>query len=117
MADFAAYVHRSIRNEDVFARYGGEEFAIITRSIARTDARRFAERIRRGTEQLEVIHEGQRVTVTCSIGIATVPEDPAQSPIELIKCADAALYEAKSTGRNKVCESGDADLDRGTRPD
>lgn len=102
LATFAATVHKTIRNEDVFARYGGEEFAIISRSISRNDAYRFGERVRRDIEQLEVEHNGVRIPVTVSIGIATIPEDPAESPTELVQAADSALYRAKEGGRNRV---------------
>jgi len=100
---FCATLQRSIRNEDVLARYGGEEFAIISRSINRIDAQRFAERLRKDTESLQVDYEGHIVAVTTSIGISTVPEDGADTPEELVKAADEALYEAKRLGRNRVC--------------
>ena len=114
---FADHIHRSIRNEDVFARYGGEEFAIITRAISRTDARKFAERLRGGIERMVIPCEQLRLNITCSIGIATIPEDGAQTSAEFIQCADDALYAAKSAGRNRVCESElDPDLEKGTNP-
>lgn len=102
LAEFAQAMHRSIRNEDVLARFGGEEFAIITRAIGRNDVLRFAERLRRQTAELDVEFEGTPIPLTVSIGIATVPEDPAQSPADLLRAADEALYAAKKEGRNRV---------------
>ena len=102
---FSAAMHKSIRNEDVFARYGGEEFAIITRSISREDVLRFAQRLCRETSELVIESDGLCIPITVSIGVATVPEDRANSPEDLIKTADAMLYEAKHAGRNRVVMS------------
>ena len=99
---FSKAMHKSIRNEDVFARYGGEEFAIITRSISRQDVLLFANRLCRETSELVVDYDGKRIPITVSIGIATVPEDRANSPEQLIEAADKALYKAKELGRNQV---------------
>jgi diguanylate cyclase (GGDEF)-like protein len=109
LVGFADHVQRSIRNEDVFSRYGGEEFAVISRAISRTDAKRFAERLRYGIEHLKIVHEGVQVPVTCSIGIATLPEDVCENPEDLVETADRALYLAKEGGRNRVCFSKSAD--------
>ncbi len=102
LAAFAKSVQDSIRNEDVFARYGGEEFAILTRSINRNDVYNFAERIRATTANLVIESDNVRIPITVSIGIATIPEDPALGPDDLIKAADAMLYQAKRDGRNRV---------------
>lgn len=105
LTKFSELMQQSIRNEDVFARYGGEEFAIITRSISRDDVFRFADRLRDETSQLSIVSEGIRIPVTVSIGLATLPEDSAQTPTELIKQADDMLYAAKRSGRNRVMMS------------
>lgn len=102
---FGKAMHKSIRNEDVLARYGGEEFAIITRAISRSDVKRFAERLCRETSELIIMSEGVRIPISVSVGVATVPEDRASTPQELIKSADDMLYEAKRTGRNRVVMS------------
>ena len=98
-------MHASIRNEDVFARYGGEEFAIITRAIPRPDVFRFADRLRQKTSELTIMAEGVHIPITVSIGLATLPEDEVTGPIDLIRIADAMLYEAKRGGRNRVMMS------------
>ncbi len=102
LSSFSKMVQGSIRNEDVFARYGGEEFAIITRAISRPDVYHFADRLRQEASQLVIESEGVRIPITVSMGIATIPEDPASTPQELIKAADDMLYEAKRGGRNRV---------------
>lgn len=105
LTKFAELMRQSIRNEDVFARYGGEEFAIITRAISREDVYRFADRLRHETSQLVIVSEGVQIPVSVSIGLATLPEDQAGTPTDLIKIADTMLYEAKRTGRNRVVMS------------
>lgn len=102
LSTFAKMVQKSIRNEDVFARYGGEEFVIITRAISRPDVYHFADRLRHEASQLVIESDGVRIPITVSMGIATIPEDPASTPLELIKAADDMLYEAKRGGRNRV---------------
>ena len=105
LSKFSELMHQSIRNEDVFARYGGEEFAIITRAIARADVYLFADRLRHATSQLVIMSDGIQIPVTVSIGLASLPEDQATSPTDLIRVADSMLYEAKRAGRNRVVMS------------
>jgi diguanylate cyclase (GGDEF)-like protein len=78
-----------LRPSDKLARLGGEEFAVLLADCPVADARDVVERLRAATP------EGQ----TCSAGLAQY--DGAQSADELVRCADAALYEAKLTGRNR----------------
>jgi len=102
LAEFAGYVLDSIRNEDVFARYGGEEFAILSRMVGVGDAMRFADRLRRGVENLRIEHNGVIIPVTTSIGVACLPEMVVENANEMLMAADRALYHAKGTGRNRV---------------
>lgn len=90
---------QSTRLEDVVARYGGEEFTILTPGVDSVGATVLAERIRQSIEIMNVSRGATVVRVTCSFGIADY--DP-QLPETLISRADAALYTAKSTGRNRV---------------
>ncbi len=99
---FARCVQHSIRNEDVLARYGGEEFAIISRAIMLEDASRVAERLRHAIEQLQIEYNGQRISLTVSVGTSGIPEVAANSAMDLIHTADLALYWAKTHGRNQV---------------
>jgi diguanylate cyclase len=92
---------RLTRPPDIMGRYGGEEFAIGLVECAVTDARLIAERIRAAIAQSVFSLEGQPIAVTVSIGIAALTPEIDHVDM-LINCADRALYEAKSCGRNRV---------------
>lgn len=94
------------RTSDFLFRYGGEEFAVILPCIDSNGAMEIAEYLRLKIESLKIPHEYSAVTpyTTISIGVASiVPAIANQTMIELIVSADEALYEAKRTGRNRVC--------------
>jgi diguanylate cyclase (GGDEF)-like protein len=100
LAGVARAMTATIRAEDVLARYGGEEFAVICREIEADGVRALGERLRAAVEGSPVEHDGQQISVTVSIGAAVgvgVQEGQA-----LIAAADAAMYEAKRGGRNRV---------------
>ncbi|MFA5339587.1 MAG: sensor domain-containing diguanylate cyclase [Candidatus Omnitrophota bacterium] len=86
------------------ARYGGEEFAVILPNQGKDPAYAIAENLRMAIENFEF--KGQEVqpakNLTISAGLSTYPED-ALDKEKLIYLADMALYEAKRTGKNKVC--------------
>ncbi|MCB1915704.1 MAG: diguanylate cyclase [Rhodocyclaceae bacterium] len=88
----------TLRCYDVLGRYGGEEFVAVLPGLHSGDATPVADRLRRDIELLEV--EGLRVTI--SIGIACTESVAAESPAELLAAADAALYQAKAAGRNRI---------------
>ena len=102
LARLARIAASTVRTEDVFARYGGEEFGVICRGVALMNAGILAERLRTMVAGNTFEHEGQKLPVTISVGVAAYPEVDAKSSIELIAAADEALYEAKRTGRNRV---------------
>lgn len=92
------------RPMDLAARYGGEEFSVVLPDTDKDDALAIAERIRSAIEELLIKHEHSEVAshVTLSLGVYTLtPESPC-SVEEFIDCADKALYNSKSTGRNRV---------------
>jgi diguanylate cyclase (GGDEF)-like protein len=91
------------RKIDEPARYGGEEFAIALPETDVAGALEVAERIRRRLEQTEIpLPDGRtRVTVRASAGVAGAPYTPLEGT-SLIKTADAALYSAKRSGKNRV---------------
>ena len=95
------------RKNDIVSRYGGEEFTIIMPGTSKNEAFRICDRIRCGVEEHkfkdEEIQPNKNVTI--SAGIASYPID-ADNKEDLIFHADMALYEAKKTGRNKVCLYG-----------
>lgn len=84
------------------ARYGGEEFAIVAPGLAITRATALAETLRRTVERRAIHVDGGSMSVTISIGCAAATPLPGADPSGLIAAADAALYEAKRAGRNRV---------------
>ena len=102
LARLARVAAGAVRAEDVFARYGGEEFGVICRGVGLANAGVLAERLRTLILAHTFEHEGHRLPVTISAGVAAYPEVDAKTSTELIAAADEALYEAKRTGRNRV---------------
>ncbi len=97
---FAHLVSSMTRREDFFARYGGEEFVMLCRSTPLDHARALGERIRASVEREQFVHADQRIPVTVSIGVTNAW--PRCTSAEVVAVADAALYAAKSAGRNQV---------------
>jgi len=92
-----------LRQEDVFARYGGEEFAVVARGIGAPGGLALGERLRAEVERMEIrAPQGEPIPVTISVGVCTAPGGCELPPAELIRQADANLYAAKSSGRNRV---------------
>jgi diguanylate cyclase (GGDEF)-like protein len=90
-----------VREADVAARYGGEEFAVLIRGDE-THGYELAERLRRAVETVTVdVRGGECAGTTLSAGIAAYPA-AATDETELVEAADAALYESKRRGRNRV---------------
>lgn len=103
LAEVAREINGMInRPSDVVARYGGEEFVIILPYIENEKAVMLAEQIRERVEKTRFDAEGHHLNVTISIGVATVLPDETMDGRDLIAAADAALYDAKAMGRNRV---------------
>lgn len=85
------------------ARFGGEEFCVVLRGAGLQEAARMAEAIRArvGGASLLLRQTGQRLSVTVSLGLAVA--EAGEAAAHLIERADAALYEAKRGGRNRLC--------------
>ena len=95
-------IRASIRKEDIACRYGGEEFGLILPATDRADAEGVAERIRNRFAEQRFKTDGVRTfTCTISLGLALWKSD-YRGPGELLQRADAALYRAKSAGKNRV---------------
>lgn len=90
------------RAADVVCRYGGEEFLLLLPDMPQAAALELANRYRMSLETSPIPFGELRIQATLSIGIATYP-DHGQSPEDLIECADQAMYQAKTAGRNRVC--------------
>ncbi|MFH0984794.1 MAG: diguanylate cyclase [Candidatus Omnitrophota bacterium] len=93
---------RPFREIDFAARYGGEEFIIMLRQAGLMPAESVAERIRKKIEEARFEWEGKLISVTVSLGVATLR--PGENmPDSMVHRADAALYKAKESGKNRVC--------------
>jgi diguanylate cyclase (GGDEF)-like protein len=101
LRELAQNIKRMVRKEQCFARYGGEEFALVVPEDGPEKARIFAEKIRRSIEEKQFTFEAQDIPVTVSLGVADMAADMVD-PLQFIKVADANLYKAKKTGRNRV---------------
>jgi len=98
----AALLKRIVAADESVFRLGGEEFVVLTEDRDGSGGFNLAERIRREVEKLRIVHKGHMLdTVTVSIGIANYPDDSGDH-IALVQVADAALYVAKRSGRNRV---------------
>jgi diguanylate cyclase (GGDEF)-like protein len=94
------------RLSDHRCRYGGEEFTVIMPDAPLEGARKRAEELREAAERLEISQSGQALgPITLSLGLATMPAH-GTTPQALLEAADAALYQAKQAGRNRVVVSG-----------
>ncbi len=92
------------RPADVAFRYGGEEFAIILPYTEGQGAIRVAEGIHQHIRDLQIPHRASEIgnTVSISLGVSSIIPDTRTSPHTLIAAADAALYDSKLKGRNRV---------------
>jgi len=100
----AQTITQSIRESDLFFRWGGEEFLIILPDSDIDRACSVAEKIRKTVEELVITFSGKAVSVTISMGVATMSDGETSN--NLIARSDEALYTAKKKGRNRVawCE-------------
>ncbi len=88
------------RKSDFVARYGGEEFAVIVSDAGVGVCGKLAQNLVRAVGEMQIEHEGNRIPLTVSIGVADLmPGDSAES---WLRRADQALYRAKSEGRNRA---------------
>ncbi len=102
LRQLAKVLRERVRADDTLARIGGEEFAVLMPETPLAAAREVCERLRAAvSEAAYVLDDGRREEVTISIGFSDFNE-ATDNMSELLKRADAYLYEAKSAGRNKV---------------
>jgi diguanylate cyclase (GGDEF)-like protein/PAS domain S-box-containing protein len=103
LIQLAQLAGHAIRKVDVLGRLGGEEFAVLLPETGTTLATQMAERLRQSIEATETtVEQGMTLRFTISIGVATLYGEDADIDA-LLRRADQALYEAKQSGRNKVC--------------
>jgi diguanylate cyclase (GGDEF)-like protein len=105
-----------IRKDDCVGRYGGEEFAILLSDMEQSQGFELAERLRISIAEAPCLWQREEsqpvisIPITASFGLAAYPLDGLTAR-ELLDTADAAMYIAKSTGRNRVCLPDEADMD------
>lgn len=102
LKNLAKIMTDTIRSADIVTRYGGDEFVLLMPETEMHNAARILERIRRQAKTIS-IPKFRNVTISC--GLAQWNGSPDDTPQAILKRADAALYQAKSEGRNKVVES------------
>lgn len=99
---FAQALQSNLRQSDIICRWGGEEFILLLKDTGSSTAHQLAEKIRQQTEQQTFVFNGVNLHISASIGITELHR--ADSLEQLIGRADRALYRAKQSGRNRVCE-------------
>jgi two-component system, cell cycle response regulator len=111
LREISARIDTQIRASDTAARFGGDEFTLLLPDTSLADAARLAERIRAAMAPPVEVGHGVRHAVTLSIGVAALighrgDEDLKALADRLLADADAALYAAKASGRNRIAVSG-----------
>ena len=97
----ADILKRNVRSSDMAVRYGGEEFLIVLIDTGIEAALKVAEKIRVEVESTKVPLPSGMLQKTISIGVSEYPKD-SDTFWQVVKFADVALYQAKSSGRNRV---------------
>jgi diguanylate cyclase (GGDEF)-like protein len=111
LREFAQLLQETVRDIDLAGRWGGEEFLVILPGTDLAGGAQVAERIRVALAGRIVLSaDGSPIPVTASFGVASTP--PASTAAELFSAADAALYEAKRNGKNRVETAPEAVADR-----
>jgi diguanylate cyclase (GGDEF)-like protein len=100
---FANVLRNSVRKTDIIGRFGGEEFVIALPNTNLKESSIVSEKIRQNTINDLICIDSQIIQYTVSIGVAIADNINNGEIKELLKIADTALYQAKRTGRNKIC--------------
>lgn len=103
LSEVGKIIRANTRNVDIPARYGGDEFLVVLTETNYDGAMRFCERLRQHIERTTFRNGEDSINLTASAGFAiTIPGENISAK-ELVRRADTALYDAKRSGRNKVC--------------
>lgn len=97
----ATIIKETLRESDIPSRYGGEEFAVLLPFTHLKEAQIVGERLRQAVEARIIPIDNKNINVTISMGLAEFSME--ETGEKLFERADAALYEAKTSGRNKIC--------------
>lgn len=103
LSSLARVIQANVREIDICARYGGEEFMVILPQTHFTGSLSVAERVWRAASAKPFEHGSARHSLTISVGISFYPNKNVHGVEQLIAFADEALYQAKRSGRNRIC--------------
>ncbi len=101
LVKMAQCLQQTVRGSDMIFRYGGEEFVILLSNTSPGGAELLAHRLRQRVADMDCSDIAPDLRITTSIGVATL-NHPEETPQQMLKRADAALYQAKRQGRNRV---------------
>ncbi|MGM0575678.1 MAG: GGDEF domain-containing response regulator [Myxococcota bacterium] len=115
LRNVAATLRMCCRGRDAVYRYGGEEFMVVFPETAVEDAARAVDRLRREVRAQAIPHPGRSTPgpLTVSAGVAGWAPPDSESSEAVVQRADEALYQAKQSGRNRVCTSPASPLEGG----
>jgi two-component system cell cycle response regulator len=102
LCQVATRLQRTTRGSDFVCRYAGDEFAIIAPNSDIRSAALLAERLRAAISDAPFSAEGREVALTCSLGVASTPENDVKFSDDLLNVADLAMLAAKRRGGNSV---------------
>lgn len=108
LAQLSRLIQKRIRKNDLLARLGGDEFGILMEHCTLEETRRVADEIRRAIENFKFAWEGQNFSIAASIGLVPI-DSTCENITGILSAADAACYEAKDAGRNRVHEYNEKD--------
>ncbi|HEY8428495.1 MAG TPA: diguanylate cyclase, partial [Sandaracinaceae bacterium] len=101
LKEVATLVKNRLRPDDIVGRYGGEEFCALLPETTLAGAASIAEDLRRRIQERRFVFEGEAIPVTVSLGCSELGGD--MDVTTLVRIADEKLYDAKRSGRNRVC--------------
>jgi len=118
LVEIARRLRQVLRDDDLIVRWGGEEFLVLVRPLPQGEAEALAQRLLCALAEAPVMHDGDPVPVSASIGFSPFPlrRAPAQGELPLnweraVSLVDAAMYLAKAHGRNGACSLRRVDAD------
>ena len=102
LRDLARLVQTRVRRDEIMARYGGEEFVLMLPETDLHGAAVVAEALRAMVQQAVFTFQTDRIAVTISVGCATLADED-RGAVDFVRRVDERLYDAKRSGRNRVC--------------